>query len=95
LFACPFNLKFNNSVDAIFIIDLKGNVIEINDKACLTLGLDRNEILGKSLADYYLYDSKIDWNETFKQMQQENQFIFGGDTKRNLPRWEKKSMCYQ
>lgn len=40
---------FNNSSDAIFLLDLKGKIIEINDIACRILQFDKNELVGNNI----------------------------------------------
>jgi len=42
---------FNNSADSIFIHDVKGNIIEVNDVACERLGYSREEMLKLSVLD--------------------------------------------
>jgi len=42
---------FNNSADSIFIHDLKGNMLEVNDVACERLGYCREEMLKLSVLD--------------------------------------------
>ncbi|MEC9491917.1 PAS domain S-box protein [Flexistipes sp.] len=42
---------FNNSADSIFIHDLKGNILEINDVACERMGYSREEMLKLSVLD--------------------------------------------
>ncbi len=42
---------FNNANDAIFIHDLQGNLLEVNDTACDRLGYSKEELLRMSLKD--------------------------------------------
>ncbi len=44
-----FNFLFQNSSDAIFLLDLHGNIIEVNDIACEILGYEKSELLKKNL----------------------------------------------
>jgi len=42
---------FHNSSDEIYLADLKGNLIEVNQVACDTLGFSRQELLQKNFKD--------------------------------------------
>jgi PAS domain S-box-containing protein len=42
---------FHNSSDEIYLADLKGNLIEVNQVACDTLGFSRQELLKKNFKD--------------------------------------------
>ena len=42
---------FHNSSDEIYLADLKGNLIEVNQVACDTLGFSRQELLHKNFKD--------------------------------------------
>ncbi len=46
-----FTTLFHNSSDEIYLADLKGNLIEVNQVACDTLGFSRQELLQKSFKD--------------------------------------------
>ena len=43
---------FDNSPNAIFIIDLNGNIIDANPTTEVLFGLNRNDIIGKSIDEY-------------------------------------------
>lgn len=43
-----FNFLFQNSSDAIFLSDLHGNIIEVNNIACKILGYEKSELLKKN-----------------------------------------------
>jgi PAS domain S-box-containing protein len=43
-----FHKIFNNSNDAIFILDTDGRFLDVNDVACMELGYSRDELLGLS-----------------------------------------------
>ncbi len=43
-----FNFLFQNSSDAIFLSDLHGNIIEVNNIACKILGYKKEELLKKN-----------------------------------------------
>lgn len=46
-----YRLLFNSAADAIFIHDLEGNILEVNQMACERLGYSREELLQMSPAD--------------------------------------------
>jgi PAS domain S-box-containing protein len=46
-----FTTLFHNSSDEIYLADLKGNLIEVNQVACETLGFKREEFLQKNFKD--------------------------------------------
>ncbi len=46
-----FQTLFNNSSDEIFVIDFKGNFIEVNQVACNSLGYTNDEFLSMSIRD--------------------------------------------
>jgi PAS domain S-box-containing protein len=46
-----FTTLFHNSSDEIYLADLKGNLIEVNQVACDTLGFSRQEFLQKNFKD--------------------------------------------
>jgi PAS domain S-box-containing protein len=41
----------NQAVDSFFLHDLDGNIIDVNQRACDTLGYDRNELLALTVED--------------------------------------------
>lgn len=46
-----FTTLFHNSSDEIYLADLKGNLIEVNQVACETLGFSRQELIRKNFKD--------------------------------------------
>ncbi len=47
-----YKALFNNANDAIFIHDLQGNMLEVNDIACARLGYSRDELMRMSPKDF-------------------------------------------
>lgn len=45
-----FREIFNNSPDAIFLEDLNGNILDVNDEACKMYGKKREDFVGKNIA---------------------------------------------
>jgi len=48
---------FNNASDAIFIRDLKGNIIEINEAAVTLTGYTHNELTGMNVSEFLTAES--------------------------------------
>lgn len=46
-----FTTLFHNSSDEIYLADLKGNLLEVNQVTCETLGFSRQELLQKNFKD--------------------------------------------
>jgi PAS domain S-box-containing protein len=67
---------FNNSNDPIFILDLKGRFIEVNEMACGKLGYTRDEFLRLSHSDIASADSVDFISEKTGRLNRETQFIF-------------------
>lgn len=57
-----FKDLFLNSPEPIFVEDFEGNILDVNDAACILHGLPRDQILGKNAkeltADVQLFDSR-------------------------------------
>jgi PAS domain S-box-containing protein len=49
-----FELIFNANLDAIYIVDLEGKLLEVNQASCRFLGYSRAELLTMQLKDIYL-----------------------------------------
>lgn len=45
-----FREIFNSSPDAIFVEDLNGNILDVNDEACKMYGLKRADFVGKNIS---------------------------------------------
>jgi PAS domain S-box-containing protein len=67
---------FNNSNDPIFILDLKGRFVEVNEMACGKLGYTRDEFLRLSHSDIASADSIDFISEKTGRLNRETQFIF-------------------
>jgi two-component system, cell cycle sensor histidine kinase and response regulator CckA len=46
-----FRTLIDQATDSMFLSDLNGDVVEVNQQACLSLGYTRNELLEKNLID--------------------------------------------
>ena len=47
-----FRQLFEQSVDAIIVLDERGNVVDVNSRACISLGYTREELLSMTVRDY-------------------------------------------
>lgn len=46
-----FRLLFEQATEAVFVHDLEGGIIQVNEQACLSLGYSREKLLGMTIAD--------------------------------------------
>lgn len=63
-----FRVFFERSPDAIFVEDLSGVVLEVNDAACRLHDLPREEILGKNVADLVPTEQRQSVIENFPRL---------------------------
>lgn len=47
-----FRLLAQNTPDAVFLHDMRGQVLDVNDRACTLLGYDRETLLGLTVPDF-------------------------------------------
>lgn len=59
---------FNRSRDGVFVLDLQGNVTDINPAGLATLGYDRSEIIGKSFANFLIEDDTASAKEDIEDL---------------------------
>ncbi len=71
-----FKTLFNNSSDCIFVSDLAGNILEVNQVACDTLDYSKEEFLKKKISDIVSnkYSNLIDNN--IERIKTSGQHIF-------------------
>lgn len=67
---------FNNSSDPIFILDLKGNFIEVNEIAYGKLGYDRDEFLKLAYGDVDTVEFDDFISEIIGQLKRDPQFVY-------------------
>ncbi|MFP4654610.1 MAG: PAS domain S-box protein [Methanohalobium sp.] len=70
-----FRLLFNNTNDAIFICDLDGCFVEVNQSACEHLGYCRDELLQMNISDIHPPDTKSDLDK-IKELKEKKHSIF-------------------
>ena len=67
---------FNNSADSIFIHDLKGNILEVNDVACERLGYSREEMFKLSVLDIDSPDTAHLAFKRIKKIKEDGEYTF-------------------
>ncbi|MDH4233100.1 MAG: PAS domain S-box protein, partial [Nitrospirota bacterium] len=74
----------NRSNDAIFVVDLlSGLFIFVNDKACASLGYDRQELLTMGVMDIEAaFPDNFSWQTHVNELRQKGSLIFEGTHKR-------------
>ncbi len=65
-----------NINDALHIVDLKGNILDVNENACRQLGYTHKEMIGKNLKDIDIGGSKNIVQEKLKHIEKENSVVF-------------------
>ena len=64
-----FRILVEQAVDAFFVVDASGKIIDVNQNACDSLGYDRDELLQLSVADIQTTDSPTDFGAIWQQLQ--------------------------
>ena len=79
-----FNTLINQSNDAIFIDDPEtGRFLEVNDKACSSLGYSREELLNMTVVDIdAIIPDKFIWQEHLSDLKRQGYIILEGRHKR-------------
>ncbi|WP_246943923.1 PAS domain S-box protein [Bacillus pinisoli] len=54
---CQYEMIFEQSLDAIFLLDQEGYFIEVNEAACQLFELPRNLLVGKSVSPFLVLES--------------------------------------
>lgn len=65
-----------NLNDAVFLHDIDGNVLFVNDAACSRLGYTEDELLAMSLQDFDSPDSAAKIQERIEQLEAEGELVF-------------------
>ncbi len=77
-----FRTLFNHAGDAIFIRDLEGRFLEVNEEACIRLGYARDELLAKTLMDIEPSTSAPDVEERIERLRRTGHVMFESEYKR-------------
>lgn len=67
-----------NITDALYMHDFEGNVIDVNENACKTLGYTREELIGANLSMIDSEENKRLLSERMSQLLKENSILFEG-----------------
>ena len=65
-----FRTLFDSASDAMFIIDLGGNIIEVNDVACERLHYAKKELLSMQPKDFHISESREEFDVHLKEMRE-------------------------
>jgi PAS domain S-box-containing protein len=71
-----YRTLFNTAADAIFITDLEGQVLEVNEEACSRLGYTREELLHLTVGDVTSLQSFARRPEILEQLQVTDHLVF-------------------
>ncbi|MBE9135860.1 PAS domain S-box protein [Nodosilinea sp. LEGE 07088] len=63
-----FRTLVEQAVDAFFVIDAAGQIVDVNQNACDSLGYSREELLQLSVIDVQITDSQADFEALWQQM---------------------------
>ncbi len=69
-----FRMLFENSPEAIFVEDLNGNVLDVNNAACILCCIERNKLIGKNIFDLVIP------NKRDKVIQEHHKWVKGEST---------------
>ena len=64
-----FRTLVEQAVDAFFVVDAAGHIIDVNQTACDSLGYDRDELLQLSVGDIQTTYSPADFADLWRQLQ--------------------------
>ena len=64
------------AMDAVWLLDAQGRILEVNDAACLMLGYSREELLGKTPGDLEAVESQAETRAHFALILQKGSDIF-------------------
>ena len=77
-----FRTVTNNAADAIFVHDLQGNFVEVNESACSALGYTREEIMAKHVSEIEVGNTPEDFENIFASLSTERVKTFNGIQRR-------------
>ena len=73
-----FRDLFHVVVDPMFIHDMEGNFLEVNESACLTLGYSRQELVRMNVADIDAHFSEEQMMNAITELMQTGEILFEG-----------------
>jgi PAS domain S-box-containing protein len=71
-----YRTLFESAADAIFVIDLKGNLLDVNRSACETLGFSRKEIMKKTWNDILAPEESLKGNDLLNEIHKKGHILF-------------------
>lgn len=72
-----FRAIIEQATDAMYLADLKGNIIDFNHQACLSLGYNRDELLNRKIAQLdAIHNSDNEVKELFQKLANEKSVTF-------------------
>lgn len=71
-----YRTLFDNSSDALFIHDLEGRMLEVNQIACHRLGYERDQLLNKMVIDIDPSAYAANWSERIQDIEQRGHVVF-------------------
>ncbi|MEW4451654.1 PAS domain S-box protein [Bremerella sp. JC817] len=66
-----FRRLFDGAADAIFLRNLEGTILDANQEACRSLGYERHELIGRTVADIDTKWTRQDANRLWNQLARE------------------------
>ncbi len=67
-----YKILFQNAADAVFVHDLNGKMLDVNQEACLRLGYSYEEMLGLTPLDFDASEYAAEFNDRIKELVKEN-----------------------
>ena len=77
-----FKTLFENACDGIFISDMRGRVLEVNQVACESLGYSREELLQMTVTDIDCPDCAVPMTKRIEALQRNRRAVFEVDRMR-------------
>jgi len=71
-----FRALFERSADSMFIQDLKGNLLKVNEVACNRLGYQRDELLDMTISDIDTLEHVSEVSERIEDLRQRGHLVF-------------------
>lgn len=63
-----YNSLFKTTLDGIWLLNLEGEVVEVNDSYCKIIGYEKEEILGKHIWDFDIVQTKDDVKDAINKI---------------------------
>lgn len=73
---CNIAFSIEHSTDQLFLMDINGQIHNVNSAACQALGYQREELLGKNFAEIDQFLSVEVWDEFWNELENKQQLHF-------------------